>query len=99
MSEEKVIKINELVAREKVSRLYGEILTWGTEEQTETGKRVMTVIMQDDTGQVKLKLWGDEIDKFKIGDRVCITKGYCMTYMEEKHVTAGKFGSIKNVTE
>jgi len=42
-------------------------------ETTNTGKQVQECIMEDDTGQVKLKLWDPaQINRFKVGDKIMI---------------------------
>jgi replication factor A1 len=59
--------------------------------------RVATATVKDDTGEVKLTLWNDQIDQVKAGDKVHITNGYVGEYQGEKQLTTGKFGKLEVV--
>ncbi len=56
---------------------------------------VANVTLEDDSGKIKLTLWGDQIDKVKVGDEVEIKKGYVREWQGEKQVSVGKFGELK----
>ena len=49
----------------------------------------------DDSGEIKLSLWNDEIAKFNIGDKIKITNGYVSEFNGEKQLSAGKYGKIE----
>ncbi len=51
----------------------------------------------DETGEVTLTLWNDDIDKVNIGDRVHVQNGWCSEYKGEKQISTGKFGKIEVV--
>lgn len=57
--------------------------------------RVATAIAKDETGQVKLSLWNEEIDLVKKGAKVKITNGYVNEFQGEMQLTAGKFGKLE----
>ena len=59
--------------------------------------RVCTAIAKDETGQIKLTLWNDDIDKVNVGDKVHITNGYVNEYQGEMQLTTGKFGKLEVV--
>ncbi|MEK6835568.1 MAG: OB-fold nucleic acid binding domain-containing protein [Nanoarchaeota archaeon] len=57
--------------------------------------RVATATAKDDSGEIKLTLWNNEIDVVKIGSKVRITNGYCGEFQGEKQLTAGRFGKLE----
>ena len=59
--------------------------------------RVCNAILQDETGQVKLTLWNDDVDSVKQGDKIHIENGWCSEYKGEKQLSSGKFGKIEVV--
>ena len=60
--------------------------------------RVATATAKDDTGEIKLSLWNDEIDKVKKGDKIKITGGFVNEFQGEMQLTAGKFGKLEVVS-
>jgi len=61
--------------------------------------RVADAILEDDSGSVKISLWNDDVDRFKVGDKVKIINGYVNEFQGEKQLTAGKFGKIEKAGE
>jgi len=53
--------------------------------------------ISDETGSIKLSLWGDDINKIQSGDTVSIENGYINTFKGEDSINVGKFGSLKRV--
>jgi replication factor A1 len=53
--------------------------------------------VSDETGSIKLSLWGDDINKIQSGDTVSIENGYINTFKGEDSINVGKFGSLKKV--
>jgi len=60
--------------------------------------RVATATVKDDTGEIKLTLWNDEIDKVKKGDKVHIENGYVNEWQGEKQLTTGRFGKLEVIS-
>ena len=58
---------------------------------------VANAILQDDSGNIKLTLWNEEVRKFKDGDKVRIVNGYVNEFQGEKQLTAGKYGKIEKI--
>jgi replication factor A1 len=58
---------------------------------------VADAIISDETGTIKLSLWGDDINKIQPGDRVLIENGYINTFKGENSISVGKFGSLKKI--
>ncbi|HEY6756019.1 MAG TPA: OB-fold nucleic acid binding domain-containing protein [Nitrososphaera sp.] len=53
--------------------------------------------ISDETGSIKLSLWGDDINKIQPGDTVSIENGYINTFKGEDSINIGKFGNLKKV--
>jgi replication factor A1 len=56
---------------------------------------VANVTLADDTGEIVLTLWNEEITKVKLGDRVKITNGYSDPYQGKDFLKVGKFGRLE----
>ena len=61
--------------------------------------RVTTAIAKDETGDIKLTLWNDDIKKVKAGDKVKITNGYVSEWQGEMQLSTGKFGTWEVIGE
>lgn len=57
--------------------------------------RVATAVLKDETGQIKLSLWNDQIDQVSEGAKVKITKGYVSEWQGELQLSTGKFGMLE----
>ena len=57
--------------------------------------RVTTAVAKDETGDIKLTLWNDDIEKVKAGDKIKITNGYVSEWQGEKQLSTGKFGTLE----
>ena len=70
-----------------------------TREFNKFGKpgRVATAIAKDETGDVKLTLWNDDIDKVKAGDKIHLTNGYVNEWQGEMQLTTGRLGKLEVV--
>ena len=61
--------------------------------------RVATAVAKDETGDIKLTLWNEQIDRVKAGDKVHITNGFVSEWQGEKQLTTGKMGKLEVVSE
>jgi replication factor A1 len=61
--------------------------------------KVTNATVKDDSGEIKMTLWNDEIDQVKEGGKIKITNGYVNEYQGEKQLTAGRFGKLETVEE
>jgi len=61
--------------------------------------RVATAVAKDETGDIKLTLWNDQIDTVKAGDKVQITNGYVSEWQGEPQLTTGKMGKLEVLGE
>jgi replication factor A1 len=55
---------------------------------------VADAIISDDSGSIKLSLWGDDISKIQTGDRISVENGYINTFKGENSISIGKFGKL-----
>ena len=58
---------------------------------------VADAIISDESGTIKLSLWGEDINKIQAGDRVSIENGYINTFKGENSISVGKFGKMTKV--
>jgi replication factor A1 len=57
--------------------------------------KVANATIKDDSGEIKMTLWNDDIEKVKEGMTLHITNGYCSEFKDEKQITTGKFGKFE----
>ena len=70
----------------------GEVRTFDKYGRT---LKVANAVLTDESGEVKLTLWNDDIEKVKQGDSIKITNGYVNEFQGEKQLTTGKFGKLE----
>lgn len=64
--------------------------------ETDDGEgRVSTALCEDDSGEVKVSLWNEEIDQVEVGDQIQIRNGYSRLFKDEVYVSAGRYGELK----
>ena len=96
------MKISEIQARQGRIEVIGKITDMSEirEFNKNNGKlKVCDAKLEDDSGEIKLTLWNDEIDMVEVGDKVKISNGYCGEYQGEKQLSAGKFGKLEVIEE
>ena len=57
--------------------------------------RVATAIGKDDSGDIKISLWNEQIDQVKTGDTVSIKNGYVSEWQGEKQLSTGRMGTLE----
>lgn len=57
--------------------------------------RVCTATVKDETGEIKLSLWNEQVDQVKVGDSVHITNGYVNEFQGDLQLTTGRFGKLE----
>ncbi len=55
---------------------------------------VADVVVQDETGNIKLTLWNEQIDQVNVGDRIKIENGYVTSFKGEIQLNVGKYGKL-----
>ncbi len=61
--------------------------------------RVCNAKIKDDSGEIALTLWNEQIDQVNVGDKIKITNGYVNEWQGEKQLTTGKFGNLEIVSQ
>jgi replication factor A1 len=56
--------------------------------------KVATAVVKDDSGEINLTLWNEDIDKVSAGSKIKIENGYISEFQGEPQLTAGKFGKL-----
>ncbi len=95
------MKINELKPRMGKVNIEVEIVAVGeVKEFNKFGNpgRVSTATAKDETGEIKMSLWNDEVDKVKPGYKLRITNGYVNEFQGEMQLSAGKFGKLEIIS-
>ncbi|MBW2977667.1 hypothetical protein KY331_02375 [Candidatus Woesearchaeota archaeon] len=93
-------QIKDLQARQGKVDIVVEVVDLGeVREFNKFGRtgRVATATVKDESGEIKMSLWNEQIDQVKLGDKVHITNGYVNEYQGELQVTTGKFGKLEVV--
>ncbi len=95
------IKIVELTDGMKGIELKGNIKTiFPVKEFEKNGKKgkLLSFILGDDTGETRVTLWNDQIDKYDLtnGSEITIENAFASTYNDKKQITLG-FNGIINV--
>jgi len=57
--------------------------------------KVAGAIVKDDSGEIKMSFWNDEIGKVAKGKKIKIINGYVSEFKGEKQLSAGKFGQLE----
>lgn len=55
---------------------------------------VADAVISDESGNIKLSLWGEDINKIQPGDRISVENGYINTFKGENSISVGKFGKL-----
>ena len=57
--------------------------------------RVADATIQDATGTIQLTLWGDEIARYSVGQKIKITDGWVKDFRGKLQISAGRSGKIE----
>jgi replication factor A1 len=74
----------------------GRIAETRTVTSRKTGEelQVADAILTDETGSIKLVLWGKQIPQVKVNTSIRIEEGYTNSYRNELQLSIGKWGMI-----
>jgi replication factor A1 len=92
--------IKDLQVKQGNVDLVAEVVEIGeVREFSKFGKpgRVANAKIKDETGEIALTLWNDDIDKVKVGDTVKITNGYVNEWQGTPQLTSGRSGKLEVV--
>ena len=55
---------------------------------------VADATIKDDSGTIKLSLWGEQINSVDVGDKVKIENGYTKAFRGEVQLNIGRYGKL-----
>lgn len=61
--------------------------------------KVCICTIKNDSGEIKLTLWNEDVDNYKVGDKIKLVNAYCNEFQGEKQITAGKFGKLAKIED
>lgn len=96
------MKIDDLKSGQSGVEIEGTIVDVGeVREFNRFGRtiKVATATVKDDSGQINISLWNEDINKVKKGDKIKVTNGFVKEFQGEPQLTAGKFGKIEVIGE
>ncbi len=93
------MKITELQNGMRRVEVEADVVDKGNPRQVQSryGNETLNVadaIIQDETGNIKLTLWNEQIDTVNVGDRVKIENGYVTSFKGEIQLNVGKYGKL-----
>ncbi|MCP3682443.1 MAG: hypothetical protein GY861_07095 [bacterium] len=94
------MKVSELKAKQGNVDIVLDIVELGeAREFSKFGKqgKVVTAVAKDDSGQIKLTLWNEQIEKVKAGDKIAIKNGYVNEWQGDLQITTGRMGTLEVV--
>jgi len=92
------MKISDLKTGDNDVSITGEIAEISEPRSVQTkygANTVAAAVVKDDSGSIKLTLWGRQISLVKQGDTVEISGGYVKEWNGELQLGVGKTGEIK----
>ena len=92
--------ISDLQAKQGNVDVTGEVMSKETVREFEKfGKkgRVCNAMLKDDSGEIKLSLWNEQVDQVNVGDQIHISNGYVNEWQGEKQLTTGRMGKLEVV--
>jgi replication factor A1 len=92
------MKISELKVGQGKVEVEATIVSVGeTRVYNKFGKelKVAEAVISDGSGEIKLSLWNEDIEKASAGKTVKISNGYVSEFKGEKQLSAGKFGKLE----
>jgi replication factor A1 len=95
------LKINELKLGMNEINLTAKIVSVSEPRNVRTKlgyeTRVATAMIEDDTGQIPLTLWGRKIDEVGEGDKIEIKNGYVSEFRGELQLNVPRKGEINKI--
>jgi len=93
------LKINDLKNGMKQVDVEGRILEkTATREVSSRYKnetyQVASAVLADETGQIKLTLWNEQITAVKENDQIKIENGYVTSFRGETQLNIGRYGKL-----
>lgn len=97
------MKISELKAGTSNVTVQGTVASKDEPREvvTKFGKRlhVANIVLKDESGQIAMSLWGNDINNVNVGDKIEVSNGYVNEFRGNPQLSTGKFGKIKVVSK
>jgi replication factor A1 len=93
-----VYKISELRAGMNRVDVSAKVLELSEPREVTTRKgeqmRVATVRVKDDSGEISLTLWNEQIEQVKVDSTVKVENGYVTSFRGETQLNVGRYGKL-----
>lgn len=89
--------VKDITANSKIDEITVEVVSVSEARKFATAKgsgTVASAAIKDETGDIKMSLWNEQISEIKEGDKIKIENGWCGEFRGERQVSTGKFGTI-----
>ncbi|MCL4350249.1 MAG: single-stranded DNA-binding protein [Candidatus Thermoplasmatota archaeon] len=100
---EGITKIKELTPESRRVNVLAKVLEIGEAKEINTrfgeSKSVTEVVIADETGKIKLSLWGEQSANIKDGETLYIDNGYISLVRGQMRLNVGKYGNLNNSEE
>ncbi len=92
------MKIADLRGEQQRIDVEGEIVEKGDTREVNLRaggtSQVAEATLKDDSGTIKLSLWGKQITRVDVGDKVQIDNAYTKAFRGELQLNIGKYGTL-----
>ncbi|MGA2238561.1 MAG: OB-fold nucleic acid binding domain-containing protein [Candidatus Bathyarchaeia archaeon] len=92
------MKVIELKPGMRKVDVEGRIVEKGEPRQVQTRfgetSTVADAVLTDDSGSIKMSLWNEQIDSFKVNDEVRVENGYITSFRGEAQLNVGRYGRL-----
>ena len=91
------MNIAELQPRQRDVEITVEVIEVGEVREFQkfgTPGRVASAKVKDDSGEITLTLWNEQIDDVKVGDKLLLKDCFVNEWQGDKQLTTGRNGSI-----
>ena len=93
------MKLSEITAGMKQVNVKAKVVEMSESREVTTkfgsNATVATVVIEDDSGKMKLSLWNEDIGKVSVGAMVEIANGYVTSFKGENQLNVGRYGQLK----
>ncbi len=92
------MKVKDLEIGESVDRIEVEVKEIEEPRDWSNARgsgKVANAVVKDDTGEVDMTLWNEDIEKVNEEDTIIITNGWVSEFQDEKKLSTGRFGKME----
>ena len=91
------MKIEEVQANTGKIELQAKVISKDeprTFEKSGDEGKVCNIMIKDESGEIKMTLWNEQVELINIGDKIHLKNGWCSEFRGERQVSSGKFGQL-----